>query len=67
MSNNEKFHNFLTDGIAVEYLKDGKDKTANIKLIDFENIENNDFCVINQFTIKENNNKKRLDVVIFVN
>jgi len=22
MANNEKFHNFLTDGISVEYLKD---------------------------------------------
>jgi len=67
MANNEKFHNFLTDGISVEYLKDWKNKTANIKLIDFENIENNSFWVVNQFVIKENNNQKRLDLVIFVN
>jgi len=36
-------------------------------LIDFENIENNSFWVVNQFVIKENNNQKRLDLVIFVN
>jgi type I restriction enzyme R subunit len=67
MANNEKFHNFLTDGITVEYLKDGKSKGVNVKLIDLENIENNSFWVVNQFVVKENDNEKRLDVVVFVN
>jgi type I restriction enzyme R subunit len=67
MTNNEKFHNFLTDGITVEYFKDGKSKGINVKLIDLENIDNNSFWVVNQFVIKENNNEKRLDVVIFIN
>jgi len=67
MANNEKFHNFLTDGITVEYFKDGKSKGVNVKLIDLENIENNSFWVVNQFVVKENDNEKRLDVVIFVN
>ena len=38
-----------------------------MKLIDLENIENNHFWVVNQLVVKENNNEKRLDVVIFVN
>jgi type I restriction enzyme R subunit len=67
MANNEKFHNFLTDGITVEYLKDGNTKGINVKLLDLENISNNSFWVVNQLVIKENNNEKRLDVVIFVN
>lgn len=67
MANNEKFHNFLTDGITVEYFKDGNTKGINVKLLDLENITNNTFRVVNQFVIKENNNEKRLDVVIFVN
>ncbi len=67
MANNEKFHNFLTDGITVEYFKDGNSKGINVKLLDLENIANNSFWVVNQFVIKENNNEKRLDVVIFVN
>jgi type I restriction enzyme, R subunit len=67
MANNEKFHNFLTDGITVEYFKDGNTKGINVKLLDLENIENNSFWAVNQFVIKENNSEKRLDVVIFVN
>lgn len=38
-----------------------------MKLIDVENIENNSFWVVNQLVVKENNNEKRMDVVIFVN
>jgi CRISPR type III-A-associated RAMP protein Csm3 len=36
-------------------------------LIDFENPENNDFIVANQFTVIENGNNKRPDVILFVN
>jgi type I restriction enzyme, R subunit len=55
MNNNEKFHSFLTDGITVEYFKDGNTQGINVKLIDLEDIEKNSFWVVNQF------------VVIFVN
>lgn len=67
MTNNEKFHNFLTRGIEVEYFKDGQTKGLLVKLLDFNNFDNNSFWVVNQFKIKENNNSKRLDVVIFIN
>lgn len=67
MTNNEKFHAMLTDGVTVEYFKDGQTKWLNARLIDLEKIENNTFWVVNQLVIKENNNEKRLDVVIYVN
>lgn len=67
MANNEKFHNYLTDGITVEYFKDGNTKGIKVKLLDLENIENNSFWAVNQFVVRENNNEKRLDLVIFVN
>ena len=67
MASNEKFHNLLCDGVTVEYEKDGETQGINVKLIDLENIELNDFLVVNQFVIKENNNEKRLDVVLFIN
>lgn len=69
MTNNEKFHKFLTDGITVEHFKDGNSKGLQIKVIDFDEDKtfNNSFIVVNQFKVKENNNSKRLDVVIFVN
>ncbi len=36
-------------------------------LIDFKNPENNEFLVVNQFTIIENGNNKRPDIILFVN
>lgn len=67
MTNNESMHKILTDGVTVEYFKGGETFGLQVKLIDFENLEKNDFWVVNQFVIKENNQSKRLDVVLFVN
>ncbi|GAW87487.1 type I restriction enzyme, R subunit [Bathymodiolus platifrons methanotrophic gill symbiont] len=67
MTNNEKFHQMLTDGLTVEYFKQGETVGLQVKLIDFETPENNNFWAVNQFVIKENNQSKRLDVVLFVN
>ena len=67
MTNNEKFHYMLTDGVTVEYFKDGQTIGLQVKLIDFKTPENNDFCVVNQLAVKENNQSKRLDAVLFVN
>jgi len=67
MTNNEAFHTMLTDGVSVEYFKDGQTVGINVQLVDFHNPENNTFMVVNQFVMKENQNEKRLDVVIFIN
>jgi len=67
MTNNEKFHQMLCDGVTVEHFQDGQSVGLQVKLIDFENIQNNDLWVVNQFVIKENNQSKRLDVILFVN
>ena len=67
MENNERFHTLLTNGVTVEYTKDGRTKGINVNLLDVENPENNSFWVVNQLVVKENNNEKRFDVVIFVN
>lgn len=67
MNNNEKFHNYLTDGITVEYFKDNNTIGINVKLIDLEDFSKNSFWVVNQLVVKENNWEKRLDAVIFVN
>ena len=67
MTNNEAFHTMLTDGVSVEYFKDGQTVGINVQLVDFHNPENNTFMVVNQFVMKENQNEKRLDVVLFIN
>jgi len=68
IKNNEQFHNFLVEGVPLEYrAKDGKITYDYIKIVDFENPNNNFFKAINQFTIIENNKHRRPDIIIFVN
>ena len=67
MENNERFHTYLTNGVTVEYQKGENSIGINVRLLDTENIENNSFWVINQLVVKENNNEKRFDVVVFIN
>ncbi|MEZ5001432.1 MAG: type I restriction endonuclease subunit R [Chitinophagales bacterium] len=67
LTDNETFHRMLTEGINVTYQKDGSQRGDIVKLIDFENVKNNEFNVVNQFTVIENNNNKRPDVILFVN
>ena len=67
MENNERFHTLLTNGVIVEYTKDGRTKGINVRLLDVVNPENNNFWVVNQLVVKDNNNEKRFDVVIYVN
>ena len=67
MENNERFHNYLTNGVPVEYTKDGEAKGVNVDLLDIENPENNSFWAVNQLVIIENSLNRRLDVVIYIN
>ncbi|MCE5346032.1 MAG: hypothetical protein LLG13_07065 [Bacteroidales bacterium] len=67
LANNESFHRLLTEGIPVSKRVDGDDRGDRVWLIDFKNPYNNDFVVANQFTVVENNNNKRPDVILFVN
>ena len=67
LANNEAFHRMLTEGINVSYQKDGHQRGDLVWLIDFEHPENNEFIVANQFTVIENGNNKRPDVILFVN
>lgn len=67
MENNERFHSYLTNGVTVEYQKGENTIGINVCVLDTENIENNSFWVVNQLVVKENNNEKRFDVVVFIN
>ena len=67
IANNESFHRMLTEGINVSYQKDGNQRGDLVWLIDFENAENNEFIVANQYTVIENGNNKRPDMILFVN
>ncbi|WP_347353056.1 type I restriction endonuclease subunit R [Acetoanaerobium noterae] len=66
--NNRSFHRLLTEGIDVSFAEDGNIRTKNVQILDFseEGIKNNEFLVVNQFTIIENE-ERRPDLLIFVN
>lgn len=65
--NNYQVHKYLTDGVDVEYRKGDRIAGDKVWLIDYENPTNNEFLVVNQFTIIENNVNKRPDIILFVN
>lgn len=65
--NNYQVHKYLTDGVDVEYRKDDRIAGDKVWLIDYETPTNNEFLVVNQFTIIENNINKRPDIILFVN
>ena len=67
LANNETFHRLLTEGIPVSKRVDGIERGDRVWLIDFKNPHNNEFVVVNQFTVVENNQNKRPDIVLFVN
>lgn len=67
LANNEAFHRMLTEGITVSYQKNGNSRGDLVWLIDWHSPDNNDFVVLNQFTIIENHQNKRPDVILLVN
>jgi type I restriction enzyme R subunit len=67
LANNEAFHRLLTEGVKVSYQQDGDQRGKEVWLIDFAHPENNEFVVANQFTVIENHQNKRPDLVLFVN
>ena len=65
---NRVFHRMLDSGVEIEYRDpEGRLRADQVRVIDFENTANNDWLAVNQFTVTENRNTRRPDVVLFVN
>ena len=64
--NNKQFTKYLLEGISVPVQENGETKYKTVKIIDFDNIHNNTFKAINQYTIIEHS-EKRPDIIIFIN
>ena len=68
IENNKVFHKMITDGVSVRYHNsEGTLRYDHVKIFDFNNIENNTFLAVNQFTVIEGQKEKRPDIIIFVN
>jgi type I restriction enzyme R subunit len=65
---NHELHHYLVNGVTVEYLRaDGSIGYDPVRVVEFDEPENNDWLVVNQLTITEGGHKRRPDVVVFLN
>ena len=64
--NNKQFTKYLLEGCQVPINENGETRYKTIKIVDFNNISNNTFKAINQYTIIEHS-EKRPDIIIFTN
>ncbi len=68
VARNRAFHSMLTGGVTVEYYdSDGIVRGAQAQVLDFDRAGANRWLAVNQFTVAENRNRRRPDIVLFVN
>ena len=65
---NRRLHRYLIEGVPVEVAReDGSIGGDVARLIDFDNVDANDWLAVNQYTVVEHGHNRRPDVVLFVN
>jgi type I restriction enzyme R subunit len=65
---NRDLHRMVVDGIDVEYQLPAEPiRGARVRVIDFDDPDNNDWLALNQFTVIEGDKHRRPDIVIFIN
>jgi type I restriction enzyme R subunit len=68
IAENRRLHRFIVEGVPVHVRRDDGTITGDqVRLIDFDSPDANDWIAVNQFTVIENKANRRPDVVIFVN
>ncbi|AUL99159.1 DEAD/DEAH box helicase [Rhodocyclaceae bacterium] len=68
LEENRRLHRLLTEGVDVEYhAEDGTLTAGKVALIDFDRPQQNDWLAVSQFVVIHGQNKRRPDVVVFVN
>ena len=71
--NNHAFHQWLVEGVDVSFHHEGSVRHDKVWLVDFDDPQNNDWLVVNQFTVMDINHRsgaktnRRPDLVLFVN
>ena len=67
LANNRQFHEWLIDGVPVEYVREGRKQGDRVKLVDFSDADANEFLVVNQYTIQGSKQPRRPDLLVFLN
>lgn len=64
------FYDMLINGVKITTREKGEERTRIVKLVDYENAENNEFLVAKQFTVEYQYQRelhRRPDAVVFIN
>ena len=64
---NYRLYNQIRNGIKIDIRKNGKDDFQFVKLVDFDNPDNNTFTAVSQMWIQGKVYYRRPDVLIFIN
>ncbi|MGN7863522.1 type I restriction endonuclease subunit R [Chryseobacterium sp. 22458] len=65
---NIEVYNMLKSGIPVRYDdSEGKEIKERVKVIDFNDVEKNDFCAVTQLWVKGDLGYRRPDVILYIN
>lgn len=64
---NKEIYKMITQGIPVEERIEGVLRPVKIRVIDFLDVENNEFLVVNQLSIQGPERLRRPDVLVYVN
>jgi type I restriction enzyme R subunit len=65
---NRVIHKYLVDGVPVEFQRpDGSLGGDLVRVFNYDNVDDNEFLAVKQFTAVEDRHERRPDVVLFVN
>ena len=64
---NHAIHKMLVEGVDVSYREGDRIVSDKARVIDFDHPARNEWLIVNQFTIIENNSNRRPDLLIFLN
>ncbi len=68
LQTNRAFHRLLREGVPVEYPRpDGSLAGDHVRLVDFTTASANDWLVVNQFAVSDEQHSRRPDLVVFLN
>jgi type I restriction enzyme, R subunit len=68
VAENRRLHRYIIEGVPVQVRRDdGTISGDQVRLIDFDDPDANDWLAVNQYTVIENKANRRPDLVIFVN
>jgi type I restriction enzyme R subunit len=68
ITENRRLHRYVIEGVPIEARRsDGSIGGEQVRLIDFDDSDANDWLAVNQYTVIENKAQRRPDIVIFIN